>query len=394
VNSDPQVSFVVPCYKYAHYLAECVNSILAQTFGDFEVIIMDDCSPDNTPEVAASFKDPRVLYVRQERNVGAVANINDGIRRARGTYVWVLSADDLLARNDALSDYVAICEKYPEIGMVHSTGCLLGDEGVLNKATSPQTEVSDDGRWRVIVNSRRGDCDQVLAGKEFFVELGFLQTAFAYRICPPTIMFRASCFPKAGLWPADTRFRYCPDWLLWARFAFHFDVGYIAKPGACYRIHSDSEYQTYSRERGAALCACSLNVLWEMLSIARGDSTESRIRDGIVCYLNKCLEHALCGDETSLFRMTPAEVLEAIAAGARDPREADEIRRRVFRDYADCCSSLGQRYSREGDSERARSCYAEAIKWNRLKVKTWMRLFFLSLPCRRRNLSSAGQPKD
>jgi glycosyltransferase involved in cell wall biosynthesis len=50
---DPKVSFLVPCYKLAHFLGDCVNSILAQTYGDFEVLIMDDCSPDNTPEVAA-----------------------------------------------------------------------------------------------------------------------------------------------------------------------------------------------------------------------------------------------------------------------------------------------------------------------------------------------------
>ena len=57
---SPTVSFVVPCYKLAHFLPECVNSILGQTYGDLEVLIMDDSSPDNTPEVAHSFRDPPV----------------------------------------------------------------------------------------------------------------------------------------------------------------------------------------------------------------------------------------------------------------------------------------------------------------------------------------------
>src|SRR6478672_7594179 len=63
-RSPIKVSFVVPCYRLAHLLGECVDSILAQSYGDFEVLIMDDCSPDATPEVAASFSDPRVRHVR------------------------------------------------------------------------------------------------------------------------------------------------------------------------------------------------------------------------------------------------------------------------------------------------------------------------------------------
>jgi glycosyltransferase involved in cell wall biosynthesis len=72
----PIVSFVVPCYKLAHLLRECVESILSQTYGDFEVLIMDDCSPDNTPEVAQSFQHPRVKYVRNDPNLGHLRNYN------------------------------------------------------------------------------------------------------------------------------------------------------------------------------------------------------------------------------------------------------------------------------------------------------------------------------
>lgn len=66
----PTVSFIVPCYKLAHLLPDCVNSILSQTYRDFEVLIMDDCSPDNTPQVAQSFPDPRVTHIRNDPNLG------------------------------------------------------------------------------------------------------------------------------------------------------------------------------------------------------------------------------------------------------------------------------------------------------------------------------------
>src|ERR1700758_36533 len=92
--TTPMVSFVVPCYKLAHFLSDCVHSILAQTCGDFEVLILDDCSPDNTAEVARSFRDSRVHYVRNENNLGNLRNYNKGIGLSRGRYVWLISADD------------------------------------------------------------------------------------------------------------------------------------------------------------------------------------------------------------------------------------------------------------------------------------------------------------
>src|ERR1700720_3711793 len=86
----PRVTFVVPCYKLAHLLPECVNSILSQSYQDFEVLIMDDCSPDDTPEVARSFNDPRVQHIRNEPNLGHLRNYNKGISLARGEYIWLI----------------------------------------------------------------------------------------------------------------------------------------------------------------------------------------------------------------------------------------------------------------------------------------------------------------
>jgi glycosyltransferase involved in cell wall biosynthesis len=66
----PIISFVVPCYRLAYLLEECIDSILCQTYANFEVLVMDDCSPDNTPQVALSFQDPRVKYIAMSRTWG------------------------------------------------------------------------------------------------------------------------------------------------------------------------------------------------------------------------------------------------------------------------------------------------------------------------------------
>src|SRR5258708_444396 len=88
-----QVSVVIPAYNYAHFLTEAIASALAQTRTDFELIVVDDGSTDNTPEVCARCTDPRVRTVRQP-NAGLSAARNTGIREARFPYVAFLDADD------------------------------------------------------------------------------------------------------------------------------------------------------------------------------------------------------------------------------------------------------------------------------------------------------------
>ena len=113
---NPLVSFVVPCYKLAHLMPQCVNSILRQSYENYEILIMDNCSPDNTPEVSASFGDPRVKLVRNETNLGHVRNFNKGITLASGKYVWLISPDDWLRGDDALAKYVDLMEQNPGVG--------------------------------------------------------------------------------------------------------------------------------------------------------------------------------------------------------------------------------------------------------------------------------------
>src|SRR5271163_1351179 len=119
---NPKVTFIVPCYKLAHLLPDCIRSILSQTFQDFEILIMDDCSPDHTPEVAASFADPRIIHVRNEPNLGHLRNYNKGISLARGEYVWLISADDYLRRPYVLERYLQVLDEHPKVGYVFCPG--------------------------------------------------------------------------------------------------------------------------------------------------------------------------------------------------------------------------------------------------------------------------------
>src|SRR5437870_4317234 len=90
----PLVSILVPSYNGAAYLREALDSILAQTYPNLEVILLDDASTDATPTIAASYGD-RIVYVRQPANLGIYDNVNVGIERARGTFIATYHADDI-----------------------------------------------------------------------------------------------------------------------------------------------------------------------------------------------------------------------------------------------------------------------------------------------------------
>ena len=94
----PAISFIIPCYNYEHFLPECLASLQAQTCGDWEAIVVDDCSPaDTARDMVAALHDARIRCVRHETNRGAGAAFNTGYLHSRGTYISLLSSDDKLA---------------------------------------------------------------------------------------------------------------------------------------------------------------------------------------------------------------------------------------------------------------------------------------------------------
>jgi glycosyltransferase involved in cell wall biosynthesis len=113
--TTPRVSVLIPTYRYARYLAEAVDSILAQDSGDFELLISDDCSNDGTREIMGAFaaRDPRIRIHIHPVNIGMVQNWNWCLSQARGEFVKYVFGDDRLARPDALGKMAAMLEANP-----------------------------------------------------------------------------------------------------------------------------------------------------------------------------------------------------------------------------------------------------------------------------------------
>ena len=106
----PSVSICIPTYNGAFYLEECLDSALAQTFSDFEIMIVDDQSTDQSHEIAQSYaaRDPRIRVVRNSHNLGLVGNWNECVRLARGEYIKFLFQDDFLEPN-CVEKMLAVC---------------------------------------------------------------------------------------------------------------------------------------------------------------------------------------------------------------------------------------------------------------------------------------------
>jgi glycosyltransferase involved in cell wall biosynthesis len=128
--NEQLISVIIPCYNHGRYLTEAVASVVAQTFGDWELIIVDDGSTDDSAAVAeqliARYPQYRIRLLRQA-NQGLSASRNNGIRLARGAYILPLDADDQI-EPDMLAATLAVLERRPEVGFVYTDVRMFGEE--------------------------------------------------------------------------------------------------------------------------------------------------------------------------------------------------------------------------------------------------------------------------
>ena len=124
------ISFILPAWK-SRFLQEAVESIVGQTSPDWELVVVDDCSPEPLREIVESFADPRIRYVRNETNLGGdnlVRQWNHCLSFATGDYV-VLAADDDLYRPAFGEEMIRLAEKYPQVDLIHSSVEQIGENG-------------------------------------------------------------------------------------------------------------------------------------------------------------------------------------------------------------------------------------------------------------------------
>ena len=126
-SDNPKVSVIITTYNRADLLPRAVNSVLSQTFEDYEVIIVDDCSTDHTQEIIQRFTDPRIRSVRHGRNQHQSASINTGISHARGKYITFLDDDDELSSGSLMGRVSLMEASPPDVGMCYGLVSIFDD---------------------------------------------------------------------------------------------------------------------------------------------------------------------------------------------------------------------------------------------------------------------------
>lgn len=166
----PTVSVIIPTYNRASLLGEAIASVLAQTFSDFEVIIVDDGSTDNTERIICEFIDSRILYVKQDNNGRSYAR-NVALARARGRYIAFLDSDDLYLP-EKLALQVSYLDSHPHVGMLYTSAYCIDSSG---NALNENYVASVSGRiYRSIAFFRPVTITlpTVMAKRELFEEVG------------------------------------------------------------------------------------------------------------------------------------------------------------------------------------------------------------------------------
>jgi glycosyltransferase involved in cell wall biosynthesis len=128
MNTSPQVTVFIPVYNREKYVSDAIDSILAQSFTDFELLLIDDGSTDGSVEIMKSYTDPRVRLVCNESNLGIPKTRNIGIRLARGEYIAMLDSDDYVYPN-RLARQVAFLDRHQDYAMVGSWTATMDEEG-------------------------------------------------------------------------------------------------------------------------------------------------------------------------------------------------------------------------------------------------------------------------
>ncbi|HEY0060690.1 MAG TPA: glycosyltransferase, partial [Telluria sp.] len=167
MNPTPLVSVVVPTYNRGHCIAACIESALAQTMGDIEIIIVDDYSSDDTAERVAAFDDPRVSYVAQLSNQGGAAARNVGIHRARGEFVAFLDSDDLWLPEKLEKQIAGMRAAGPECGLSYTWLRCVDDDG--NETMRIHPEIEGDCYQRMLVSNFIGSFSNLVVRRELLL---------------------------------------------------------------------------------------------------------------------------------------------------------------------------------------------------------------------------------
>jgi glycosyltransferase involved in cell wall biosynthesis len=223
LNPSPKVTVIMPVFNGAHYLSESLGSILAQTWEDFELLVLDDGSTDNSVEIVSRFRDDRIRLERNERNIGLTATLNRGLDLARGQYVARMDCDDV-SRPNRLERQVGFLDDNRQVGIVSSWAEVVDEAGSI-----PIRRVI--GQLTGLGNSPHS-----LSTTDPAIRFNLL---FTNIVVHSSVMFRRDLLNQHNLRYSEA-FKFAEDYEFWVRCSRAFQLALIPEILVNYRSRPDS----------------------------------------------------------------------------------------------------------------------------------------------------------
>ena len=226
-SNEPLVSVIVPNYNHEKYLPQRLASIVNQTFGDFEIILLDDASTDNSLSVLREFasREPRARLIPNDCNSGSTfKQWRKGFKEAKGKYIWIAESDDS-AEPDLLVRLVDTLESDPEISLACCQLRMMDPQGKMGGTSDEWLGELDPHRWKSsFVNEGRDEIRRFLSKKNTILNAS-------------GVVFRKF----EGLESlADESMRLCADWLFWSRLLSRGKIAYLSEPLNHWRLQTSN----------------------------------------------------------------------------------------------------------------------------------------------------------
>ena len=206
-KKDPLVSVIMAVYNCESYVSEAVNSILEQSYSNFEIIIINDNSQDRTLSILEGYKDPRLKIFSNEINLGLTKCLNIGIDKSNGVYIARMDGDDICEKN-RISEQVNFMGRNPDIGVCGTWMRTFGSENFIFKYPTHDLDIK-------------------------------LGLTYQSQFCHPSVMIRKEILDKIGIY-YDEDFLSAQDYALWTDLSPHTQFANLPDYLINYRIHSSS----------------------------------------------------------------------------------------------------------------------------------------------------------
>ena len=244
-KQTPKISVIMPAYNAEQYISEAIESILNQTYSNFEFIIIDDGSTDRTVEMVQSYSDPRIRFVQNEHNLGVAATLNRGLKLATGEYIARMDADDI-ALNNRFEIQVAFMDTHPEVTVLGTAIEKFGME-----------------HGTVLFSEHHEDLK---------IDLLF-SCCFAH----PSVMMRAETLRHNGF-RYDPAFSRMEDYDLWDRISVNHQLSALPDVLLRYRIHASQVTCNKTDMDFAQMRELKKRQIGRLGMEASGDGFESYVR--------------------------------------------------------------------------------------------------------------------